>query len=61
MALQEMESLLHVAEGKISSLQDVLGEREQDLDSMVRSEAVIATEADSLRKRAKEAENIGDP
>ena len=50
---------LAASESKILQLEEELEARAEDLGGMVRGEAVIAAEADSLRRRAESAEKTG--
>ena len=51
---------LAASESKILLLEEELEARVEDLGGMVRGEAVIAAEADSLRRRAESAEKTGE-
>lgn len=57
--LYEQERNLTLSRSKIQELEDALVARSEDLDGMVRGEAAIAAEADSLRRRAEVAEKTG--
>lgn len=57
--LYEQERNLSLSRSKIQELEEALVARSEDLDGMVRGEAAIAAEADSLRRRAEAAEKTG--
>lgn len=57
--LCEQERNLTLSRSKIQELEDALVSRCEDLEGMVRGEAAIAAEADSLRRRAEGAEKTG--
>lgn len=57
--LCEQERNLTLSRSKIQELEDALVSRSEDLEGMVRGEAAIAAEADSLRRRAEVAEKTG--
>jgi chromosome segregation ATPase len=57
--LYEQEQNLTLSRSKILELEEALVARSEDLEGMVRGEAAIAAEADSLRRRAEVAEKTG--
>ena len=55
-----LQSTISEVREKVLTLEEVVTEQREDLESMVRSEAVIVGEVGELRKRAEAAEKTGE-
>ena len=58
-SVSSLQSTVLAVKTEVLSLEELVAEQREDLDAMVRSEAVIVGEAEALRRRAEAAEKTG--